>query len=301
MLPLVVKQQLGLGAGVYGALLGLMGVGGVAAGLLLPQARARLSRGNTVFFSGLLSFAGMLILAASRHWLPAAGGMLIFGIGWVASSAVAQGAAQLSAPPWVRSRALAIYQLAFNGALAAGTFFWGWLGNRVGLPSALTAAALTGIVLAVSVRRFGIDGETRAAPATAPPAPQPADDVAPELATILTEARGRVLEFQRYHVAPQDRDAFLAAMIEVRDARGRAGALLWQLYEDVSDPNGWMELWSVENWTDHLREAVRMSEDDRQTIARALAFNRGTCPPLSRYLAVNPSHKLPAPRLSAAE
>src|SRR5208282_146100 len=36
LLPLVVRQQLDLGAGVYGLLLGMMGLGGVTAGMLLP-------------------------------------------------------------------------------------------------------------------------------------------------------------------------------------------------------------------------------------------------------------------------
>ncbi|MBC7799493.1 MAG: MFS transporter, partial [Gemmatimonadaceae bacterium] len=37
LLPLVVREQLGLGAGSFGLLLGLMGVGGVACGMLLPM------------------------------------------------------------------------------------------------------------------------------------------------------------------------------------------------------------------------------------------------------------------------
>jgi MFS family permease len=295
MLPLVVREQLHLGAGVYGALLGLMGIGGVTAGMLLPQIRAKFSRDSTVFLSSLLSFAGVAILGLSRHWLPAAAGMLMFGVGWVAASAVAQGAAQLSAPPWVRSRSLAIYQLALNGALVLGTFFWGWLGTRVGLPITLLAAAGTGLVLAVAARPFDLD---QVDAATAPPAkavpPAAPDEVAPELATILTAARARVLETQSYRVDAADQEAFLAAMADVRDARGRAGALIWQLYEDVAHADGWIEVWSVENWTDHLREAIRMSEADRGCVARALAFHRGDpCPP-SRYIAVPPHRIQPA-------
>ena len=42
VLPLVVREQLHLGAAIYGTLLGLMGIGGVTAGLLLPQLRSLL-------------------------------------------------------------------------------------------------------------------------------------------------------------------------------------------------------------------------------------------------------------------
>ncbi len=293
MLPLVVKQQLGLGAGTYGILLGLMGIGGVTAGLVLPQVRAVMSRGNTVFAATLCSCTGIALLAVSRHWLPAAFGMVMFGVGWVAASAVAQGAAQLSAPPWVRSRALAIYQLAFNGAMVVGTFFWGWLGTKLGLPWALLAAAGTGLVLSVVARGFDIDTEQESGTSQAPAPPAP-EAVAPEFISVIRATRAKIMESQQYRIAPARQEEFLSVMAEVRDVRGRAGAVGWQLYEDVAHPEGWVEMWSVENWTDHLREAMRLSEDDRSTLARAQSFQTGNPPPPCRYIAVAP-HRLPVP------
>jgi MFS family permease len=292
LLPLVVRQQLELGAGVYGLLLGLMGVGGVTAGMLLPQVRTILSRGNTVFVATLFCCAGMTVLALSRNWLPAAAAMLIFGVGWVAASSVSQGAAQLSAPAWVRSRALALYQLASNGAIVAGTFFWGWLATRVGLSTTLLAAAATALALSVIARSFNIDAEPAVAPARAPE-PAPPEDVAPELLSVVSGARGRVRESQQYRIDPARQEEFLAVMAEVRNVRGRCGAIAWQLFEDVAHPGGWLEAWSVESWTDHLREASRLSGADRNTLARALAFHQGDPIPPSRHLAVAP-HRLTA-------
>ena len=289
LLPLVVKLQLGLGAGTFGALLGLMGVGGVTAGMLLPQARAVLSRGNTVLISTLLSSTGIVILAFSRHWLPAAVAMLIFGVGWVAASSVAQGAAQLAAPPWVRSRGLSLYQLASNGAMVAGSFFWGWLGGKIGLSMTMLAAAGTALALGAVARYFDIDAEpfpitTR----TRLPDPPEPEAVAPELADVVAGTRGRILESQKYWIDPTRRAEFLTVMAEVRDVRGRCGADGWQLYEDLAHPQGWLELWSVESWSDHLREAARMSEADRAALGRALAFNVDEPQPPSRHLAVAP-------------
>jgi hypothetical protein len=225
--------------------------------------------------------------------------MGLFGIGWVTASSVAQGAAQLAAPPWVRSRSLAIYQLAFNGALVAGTFFWGWLGTRIGLSGALLAASLTGVVLAGAVRRYDLDqvDDLRAAPPTQLP-PLAPEAVAPELEPLLAGTRARVLEMQGYRIDPARKAAFLAAMADVRDVRGRTGAVLWQLYEDVADANLWLEVWSMENWTDHLREAARMSEADRACLGRALAFDIGEIAPPSRYIAV-PPHRIAASRRPA--
>ena len=70
---------------------------------------------------------GMALLALSSHWLrwrPSA--MLLFGVGWVAASSVIQGAAQLPAPPWVRLRAPAFYQVGFEWRA-------GWRDVRLGM------------------------------------------------------------------------------------------------------------------------------------------------------------------------
>lgn len=289
VLPLVVRQQLGLGAGMYGLILGVMGAGGVVAGMGLPALRKHADRDAVVVIASLSSCAGIALLAVSRHWVVASIGMLLFGLGWVAAFATLQAAAQLVAPPWVRARALAIYQLSFNGALAVGSFGWGWLGTRIGLPGALLAAAVTGVALVVLVRDYRISAD--AARSTRAPDPRPIVPEAPaaELEPLLHTARGRVMGSVRYQVATEDRDAFLAAMAEVRRARGRAGALFWQLYEDVAHPEGWLETWLVESWTDHLREASRTSAEDEAILARAAAFQQdGGRPTLARYIAVTP-------------
>jgi hypothetical protein len=41
------------------------------------------------------------------------------------------------------------------------------------------------------------------------------------------------------------------------------------------------------NWTDHRREASRLSDDDRAILSRAVAFQHDAARP-ARYLAVDP-------------
>jgi hypothetical protein len=43
----------------------------------------------------------------------------------------------------------------------------------------------------------------------------------------------------------------------------------------------------MESWTDHLREAIRLSDDDKQLLARLSVFQVPTERP-QRYIAVDP-------------
>ncbi|MDE2005726.1 MAG: MFS transporter [Rhodospirillales bacterium] len=288
LLPLVVRRELGLGPGMYGLILGLMGGGGVLSGLLLPRVTRVLSRGGTVMAAGLASATGMVLLGLARNWELAAFAMALFGTGWVASFSVVQAAAQLVAPPWVRARSLAIYQLAYNGALTLGAFGWGWLGGLIGLPATLLAAGISGGAIAVAVRGFSLDQPLARPPAgAAPPEPEPEAPPAPELAPLL--ARGHLLETVRYRVDPGQRGAFLALLTEIREARGRAGVRSWQLYEDVTRPDAWMEVWSSESWTDHLRETARLAPADLGLLARVAGFRLPDAPAHPRsWVAVDP-------------
>lgn len=289
LLPLVVREQLGLGAGSFGLLLGVMGVGGVSSGLLLPVLRGYAGRGMLVLGASLSSAAGMALIAAAQHITVAGIGMLLFGTGWVAAMSTTQAAAQIVAPPWVRARSLAVYQLAFNGALTLGSFLWGWIGSEFGLQPSMGAAAAVAALFALAVRRWGLDAGAAAAQRPAPSTLPAPEAPAPELATVLADARGRVLEMLRYKVPPAGRGAFLAIMGEVRRVRGRSGAELWQLCEDVAHPDGWIEVWTMHDWADHLREDARLSSEDRHVLAQAAAFRDGEAPAPSRFLLVDPA------------
>jgi MFS family permease len=287
LLPLYVRRDLDLGPGMYGVILGMMGVGGVTSGMLLPMVRGRLSRGATVVACSLSSCIGMALVGLADHWALAALGMLLFGVGWTSAYATIQAAAQLVCPPWVRARSLSIYQLAQNGALTVGSFFWGWIGGTIGLHRTFLVASAVGMVLTVFARYARIEAMTAVLlPAQLEPVQGP-EAPAAELVALLRDTRGRVMETVHYRVAPEQRSEFLKLMREARQVRGRAGALFWQVYEDVAHPEGWLEVWSMENWTDHLREVMRLSPEDKQLLARLSVFQVATERP-QRYLAVDP-------------
>jgi hypothetical protein len=207
--------------------------------------------------------------------------------------ATIQAAAQLVCPPWVRARALSIYQLAQNGALTIGSFGWGWLGGQVGIPYTFLSASVVGLLLMVVARMFSIEAIVRAKSLTVEqPAPMP-EAAAPEFVPLLRNARGRIMEMAYYRVEPLQRVEFLKLMDELHHVRGRAGAVFWQVYEDVAHPEGWVEVWSMESWTEHLRETIRLSEDDRRLLTAVAVFQHEAHRP-SRYLAVDPHEYLHA-------
>ncbi|WP_270938720.1 MFS transporter, partial [Falsiroseomonas oryzae] len=117
LLPLLVRQQLGLGPEWFGILLGAMGLGAVAAGFVLPSLRSRLDRGGTVTGASLLGGAALALLGQAGHWAVALVAMLGFGVAWIAGASTLQASAQLASPAWVRARAIGIYQFATFGAL----------------------------------------------------------------------------------------------------------------------------------------------------------------------------------------
>jgi len=288
LLPLFVREQLGLGPEAFGLMLGCMGVGAVAGGFAMPLLRARLDRGGVVLAGSLLSGASLILLGLSHHWLPAALALLGYGVAWIAAASSLQAAAQFAAPAWVRARAIGIYQVSFFGALAAGSALAGWLGAVLGLPLALGLFGVGAIVSGVAVRGFTLEGNATAAPPPAGPLPQP-EAPAAELGPALRGESGRVLEVVRYTVRAAEREAFLAAMEEARRVRLRSGAIVWRLYEDVAHPERFVELWAVESWAEHLRERQRLQPGDVAALAEAARFHAGAAPPeAARYLAVRP-------------
>jgi len=287
LLPLLVRVQLGLGPEWFGILLGAMGTGAVSGGFLLPLLRARHGRGQIVTGAALLANAMLILLGQSSHWAMAFIAMFTFGMAWIAGASTLQASAQLSVPAWVRARALGIYQVATFGGLTLGAIFGGWAAEALGLGFALGAAGLVGGIAALATHRMKLEPPPVAPPSTAPlPVPEPVD------AALLREvaaAGQEVLEVVRYTIAPANRAAFLAAMAECRQVRRRVGALDWRLAEDMAHPERWVEIWSVASWTDHLREAGRLTEADQAALAAAAALHRGPGPPEAvRYASIAP-------------
>ncbi|WP_335941324.1 MFS transporter [Streptomyces sp. PTD5-9] len=263
LLPVAARQELGMGAGGYGVLLGAVGVGAVFGAALLPRVRDRWSSNTTLAAGGILFAVTLALLALLRiPWLV--GLVLVFsGIAWVGVLSLLNAQMQVTTPGWVRARALAFYLTIFQGGMAVGAAVWGGVADRIGLVPALLVAA---VLLAAA----SLAGLALAVPDTQLDRSVSMHWAAPALVLDPPETGGQVLVTIEYRVPPRNADLFIESMRAMGRSRLRTGALHWDLYRDGTRPDTYLEVFQVASWEEHLRQhSGRLTGFDRETEERA--------------------------------
>jgi MFS family permease len=277
LLPLVAREQLGLGADGYGALFAALGVGAIVGALGLGPVRRRLSTNRMLAAAGLLYAAALAVLVLVPSFAAALGTLVFAGLAWTATISTLNAELQLFLPAWVRARGLALYMVVFTGSQAGAALLWGLLATGVGLSATFLVAAGLGLIGVVS-------GNVWRLPETGHLDPEPAIYWADARMAFDPEPdTGPVLITVEYSVPPDREDAFLAAMDHLHRSRRRTGASRWELYRDGDRPNRFVELFSVPSWEEHLRQhAGRLTAADRAIEEAALAFSDP--PPRAEHL-----------------
>lgn len=259
LLPIVVQQELGAGAGTYGLLLGCIGIGAIGGALLLPKLRSRIGPDRLVFVA-TLAYAGCMVVLALVRTMPLLyAAALVNGFAWISVLSSLQIAAQTSMPAWVRARGLSLYIMVFSGGMAIGSLLWGGLAQRQSTTLALlAAAACTAVAALVGLRfRLGEAGQVDTMPSGHWPQP-----------LMLAEAddgdRGPVLVTVEYRVVPGRRVDFLQLMQLLGNSRRRDGAVQWGVMEDTGKPGTYLEYFITVSWLEHLRQHERVTQDERR-------------------------------------
>jgi len=278
LFPLIVRRELDRGPETYGLLLTCIGVGAVGGAMILPRVRAKLSRDALVAGASVLYAIAALMLAYVQNLGLLAVAMLATGVAWIAILSALQVSAQMTLPSWVRARGLAAFVMIFMGGMALGSVLWGQVATRIGIPNALTAAAV-GMVAAVALSwtfKLGSHEVLDFTPSMDWPMP------------VLAEAPNAdtpVMVSIAYKVQADKRPEFVAAMQDVGQMRRRNGAYFWQLFHDSEDPTRYVEVFMDESWVEHLRQHERASVADREIQRRAKVFLvPGTTTHSSHYL-----------------
>jgi len=279
LFPLIVRQELQRGPEIYGMLLTCIGAGALVGAMLLPRIRVMFSRDVLVAGASALYALAALALALVHNVALLAVAMLATGMAWIAILSALQVSAQMTLPPWVRARGLAAFMVVFMGGMALGSILWGQIATRIGIPAALTTAAI-GIVLGIAVTwraRLGEHQVLDFKPAMDWPLPVLAETPESDVPVLVTID---------YHTRSDRRAEFVAAMQHVREMRRRNGAYFWQLFHDSENPTHFVEVFMDESWTEHLRQHERASVADREIQRHAKQYLvEGTSTKSSHYLA----------------
>lgn len=282
LLPLVGRRELGLDAAGYGALLGCMGAGAIVGAVGLSLLRKHVSPNSLSICASLLFAVATLSLAHAPNVWVAGIVMLLAGLAWITMLSALNVAAQMAVPAWIKARALAIYLLVFQGAMTAGSIFWGALASRTDITTALSiASTLTALATVIALRfRLPAANAVDLTPSGHWASPAVAGDHAAD--------RGPVMILIEYRVDPARTAEFASALHSFKSVRKRDGALRWDVFVDAETPGLIVESFVVASWLEHLRQHERVTNADRLSQEQMQRFHIGDVPPVVRHLIAPP-------------
>src|SRR6202034_2833367 len=279
LLPLVARQQITGGPGLYGVLLGAIGVGAVAGAFSLPWLKSKLGPDRLMALGALGQAVAMVLYGVAREPAIALIASAIAGASWIASLATLSVSAQVALPDWVRARGLALYTTVFFGCLTLGSAAWGEIAVHLGLPAAHFLAAAGTVAATLLTWRWKL--QTGAGVDLTPSMHWPA----PITAQAIEQDRGPVLVTVEYRIRPQDREAFLKALAQLEHERRRDGAYAWGVFEDAAEAGRMVETFLVESWIEHLRQHERVTNADRLVQDAVQRFALSGAPKVTHYIA----------------
>jgi len=277
LVPILARQNFGLGASGYGVFLGCLGVGAVAAASVLQRVRQAVPTDWLLGAGTLVFSASLVVMAVTPHFGLACLAMALAGAAWTTTLSTFNAIAQVSVPSWVRGRALAVYQIVFFGGMALGSTIWGAVAAHFSTPISLVLAATGLATTLAAIKGYPLTVPT----ADLSPAMHWPD---PVLAWQPRLEDGPVLVTIQYAVEPQHTEGFLNAIREVERRRRRDGAIQWALFHDVSQPSRYVETIIVESWAEELRRHEHVTEQDRAAEDRVLKFQDARTAPIITHL-----------------
>jgi MFS family permease len=297
LLPLYARELLHLNASGYASLLGSFGAAAVFANLVFPRLRERYTPSQLIAYSSLATALNLIIMAVMVYahssvsesvmiWVVRAS-MIFGGTAWPIMMQTCNVTLVRSVPNWVRSRAAGMFSTVFMGGTTIGSAIWGGVAREHDIPTAFLGAAIGLVLGPLVLQRFVIVDPGNANLSPSLHWPQPEMQVEPE------PEEGPVLVTVEYEIAPEDAEAFVAAMEPVRRLKLRNGALRSNLFQDTADPTRWVETVLVGSWNEHMRQHARITHLDREIEDAAHAYHRGPEPPKVSHLIASSARPTP--------
>jgi hypothetical protein len=278
-LPLIARNLLQGTSATYSYLFAGISVGAIASALLMPRIRKKVNNDQLISWASLLFASGIVIAATIPVFAVVLVALAFCGACWITVMTCAQVSAQTALPNWVRSRGLSVFLTFFMGSLAIGPFIWGTVAELTSIPFAMVAAASGVAIASFYTRRWPVSGNDQIdhTPAGAWRKPEPVIPVYNE--------QGPVMVNIVYRVSDDKREAFLSLMELLGRARRRDGATDWNLMQDTTRFETYLEYFVVNSWLDHLRQHERISRQDHQLQQQIRdLLIEGSIPQITHYI-----------------
>ena len=272
LLPVIARDQLGLGAGGYGLLSASFGTGAVLGALSIPRQLQRRSLNAVVNAGALLWAASTLLVASTGVTAVALIGACGAGAAWVGVFASLSAGTQSAAPAWVRARAVSMNLIAVQASLALGSVVWGSLATFGGTQVALASSAAVMVMLLALNRRVHVQlgDEADVTPGLQLPDMAIAVEPSPDDGPVLIQLE--------YRIDPVNLDAFLRTIHSVEATRRRNGATSWAVFRDLGEDGRFVERFVISSWAEYVRLRTRMTMTDRKIQDRVAQLQRPNVP-----------------------
>lgn len=151
LMPVFARDVLGSTASAYSILYACVGIGALAAALVLAAAGRRVSRGR-LLAGAAHAFPILLILFSMSRWLPLSGALLVaVGFSMVLTNALSNAILQTIVPDGLRGRVMAAYAWVFVGFGPIGSLLAGAAARYVGAPLTIAVGAVATLAIAAWV------------------------------------------------------------------------------------------------------------------------------------------------------
>lgn len=153
LLPVVTRDVLGLGAGGYGLLMAVLGIGAMVGALAIAATGGGVEKGRTLKRAS--HAFPVLLIAFALVRVPTLNAILIFGIGiaMIINNALVNARLQEVVPDALRGRVISLYVMVYIGASPIGSFMAGAIAKWVGAAWAIGGTAALMLLFALWVFR----------------------------------------------------------------------------------------------------------------------------------------------------
>lgn len=156
LLPLEAKENIQTGPIGYGGLLAALGIGSAAGAVLTPVLRRHFS--PAALAASAVAVFGLAVIGISQwdSMVLDAGFLLFYGCAWSVIGIIHLSSVQMASPETMRGLMTAVYMLAVQGAMALGSFSFGFAAHHIGVSRSILAAGLFALSSLLLVRRFPV-------------------------------------------------------------------------------------------------------------------------------------------------